>query len=149
MDPHSTVLIIEDTPDDVFILKMALQREGIINPVQVVTGGQEAIDYLCAKEPYNDRSKFPFPKVLFTDLKMPRIGGFDVLQWLRDHPDCSVIPVIVLSASRLDEDVKRAYEMGANAYLVKPNNLEDLQRMVKTAFEFWQWCEVPQVAGKG
>lgn len=147
MDENILILIIEDDENDVLILKHALTRAGINNPVQVVNDGQQAIDYLRGEGEYCDRIRFPFPKVIFTDLKMPRMGGFDVLHWLRTHPECSVIPVIILSASKQDQDIKRAYEMGANAYLVKPAKIEDLQEMVKTAFNFWAWCEIPHVAG--
>ena len=147
MKQDFTILIVEDSEDDVFLLKKALQRENITNPVQVVRDGQQAIDYLCGKEPYSDRQQYPFPKAIFCDLKLPHLNGFDVLQWLRAHPDCSVIPFIIMSASKEDVDIKRAYQMGANAYLYKPNDLLELQKMVKTAFEFWAWCETPHVAG--
>lgn len=143
-----TVLIVEDDFDDALILKTALKREGMENSVQVVSSGLEAMDYICAKGKFADRSKFPFPSVVFTDLKMPRMGGFEVLEWLRNHPDTAGIPVIILTSSRMDKEIRRAYQMGANAYLVKPSSIEDLQKMVKTAFEFWRWCEVPRVAEK-
>ena len=148
MDGKLTILIVEDDPNDALILKKALAREGIKHTIQVVPGGQEAINYLQGQGQYSDRSQFPFPSVIFTDLKMPRISGFDVLHWLRTHPECSVIPVIILSASKLDEDIKRAYQMGANAYLVKPTQIRDLQQMVKTAFDFWALCEKPQAPGQ-
>jgi CheY-like chemotaxis protein len=147
VDANLLILIIEDDPNDVIILKHALTRAGINNPVKVVQDGKEAIDYMRGEGKYRDRFQYPFPKVIFSDLKMPRMGGFDVLHWLRTHPECSVIPVIILSASKQDEDIKRAYQMGANAYLVKPSQIEDLQEMVKTAFKFWAWCEIPHVTG--
>jgi len=142
-----TILIIEDEANDVLLLKLALARSGIKNPIQIVTDGEEAIGYLRGAGKYHDRSRFPFPSIIFTDLKMPRMGGIEVLQWLRSHPECSVIPVIVLTASRLDADIRRAYEMGANAYLVKPTDIADLQEMVRTAYEFWAWCEKPMIPG--
>jgi CheY-like chemotaxis protein len=147
MDRNLTILIIEDDPNDVILLKRALTREDINNPIQVVHDGQEALDYLQGEGKYADRAKFPFPSVVFTDLKMPRMSGFDVLEWLRKHPECSVIPVIILTASKLDEDIKKAYQMGANAYLVKPSQIGDLQEMVKTAYNFWAWCEKPLMSG--
>lgn len=142
-----TILVVESDVDSVALLKLALTRAGIDNPVQVVKNGAEAVDYLCGRGAYQDRSRYPFPKVMFTEIKLPRMGGFEVLEWLRNHPNCSVIPVIVLSASSEDEDIRRAYQMGANAYLIKPSALDDLQQMVKTAFEFWKWCVVPKVQG--
>ncbi len=147
MNRHLTVLIVEDLPDDVLLLRKAMTRSGITNPIQVVEDGREAIAYLQGEGKYANRMQYPFPSVIFTDLKMPRMSGFEVLEWLRQHPDCSVIPVIILTASRQDEDVKRAYLMGANAYLVKPTSLADLESMVKTAYDFWAWCEKPHVSG--
>ncbi|HZQ46640.1 MAG TPA: response regulator [Verrucomicrobiae bacterium] len=147
MNSDFTILIAEDLENDVVLLKMALQREGIHNPIQVVQDGKEAIDYLCGHGIYADRNKYPFPRLLFCDLKMPRMGGFEILKWLRSHSECSIIPVIILTASGQDEDVRRAYQMGANAYLVKPAKIGDLQKMVKTAFEFWAWCAIPSIAG--
>src|ERR1041385_2145111 len=102
MNRNLPILVIEDNEDDVFLLKRALAGEGINNPVQVVNDGLEAINYLEGKGKYHDRIQFPFPSVIFSDLKMPRMNGFDVLQWLRTHPDCSVIPIIILSTSRED-----------------------------------------------
>lgn len=148
MNKDFTILIVEDSENDILLLKRALKKEDITNPIQVVHDGQLAINYLCGKEPYTDRLQYPFPKVIFCDIKMPRMNGFDVLEWLRKNPDCSVVPLIILSASKLDEDVKRAYQMGANAYLAKPNTIQELQQMVKTAFEFWGWCEIPHIGGK-
>jgi CheY-like chemotaxis protein len=147
MDRDLTILIIEDDPNDVLLLRKALSRAGIKDPIQVATDGAQAILYLQGDGEYQDRSRFPFPSIIFTDLKMPRMSGFDVLQWLRTHTECSVIPLIILSASKMDEDVRKAYQMGANAYLAKPSNIEDLQEMVRAAYQFWAWCEKPTVRG--
>jgi CheY-like chemotaxis protein len=148
MEPKPTILVVEHDVDYVLLLRLAMERAGIKHPVQVVASGREAIDYLQANPPYMDRAKYPFPKVLFTDLKMPNWGGFEVLEWLKNHPDCSVIPVIVLTASKLDEDVKQAYKLGANAYLVKPSSIDSLEKMLKTSFEFWEMCEMPSIPPK-
>ena len=144
MDRNLTILIIEDDPNDALLLQKALAREGIKNPLQFVQDGAQAISYLQGEEEYADRHRFPFPSVIFTDLKMPRSGGFDVLSWLKQNSECGVIPVIVLSASKLEGDVRKAYQMGANAYMAKPARLPELQKMVKTAYEFWACCEKPQ-----
>jgi CheY-like chemotaxis protein len=148
MGANLTILIAEDDANDVLILKKALERADIKYPIYVVPDGQEAIDYLRGEGQYSDRTKFPFPNVVFMDLKMPRMSGFDVLEWSKNNPECAVIPVIILSASKQDEDIKKAYQMGANAYLVKPSQIGDLQEMVKTSFSFWAWCEKPNVSGK-
>ena len=148
MNRNLTILIIEDDPNDVVLLKRALNRENINNPVQVVNDGKEAVHYLQGEGKYHDRTHFPFPSVIFTDLKMPRMSGFDVLDWLKNHPECSVIPLIILTASKMEEDVRKAYQMGANAYLVKPSSIGELQEMVKTVYNFWALCEKPPMSGK-
>jgi CheY-like chemotaxis protein len=140
-----TILIVEDNPQDVLLLRKALIKAQIEAPVQVVGDGVEAIEYLRGAGKFADRAKFPFPSVLFSDLKMPRMGGFEILEWLRSHEECAVIPMIILTNSSLDADVRRAYVMGANAYLVKPQRFEDLVEMVRTAYQFWAWCETPSV----
>lgn len=148
MNRNLTILIIEDNDDEVFLLQKALAREQINNPVQVVRDGVEAIAYLEGKGEFHDRARFPFPSVIFSDLKMPRMSGFDVLQWLQTHPECSVIPVIILTSSKQDVDVRKAYALGANAYLVKPGSLDDLQKMVRDTYQFWSWCEKPDVCDR-
>jgi CheY-like chemotaxis protein len=74
---------------------------------------------------------------------MPRVGGLEVLKWLRDHPECNIIPVLVLSSSKEPRDVKRAYQLRANSYIVKPSAFEDLQAMLRTVHDYWCWCEKP------
>jgi CheY-like chemotaxis protein len=146
MDSRLTILIIDDDPNDVLLLRKALVRAGVHDPVQVVADGYEAIQYLAGEGEYGNRERYPFPSVVFTDLKMPRMNGFEVLHWLRKHPDCSVIPVMVLSASKQDEDVKKAYQLGANAYLAKPSTLKELEEIVRTAYSFWAHCEKPHLS---
>src|SRR3954465_2385830 len=109
MNRQLTILIIEDLPDDVLLLRKALTRSGVTNPVQVAEDGVEAIAYLEGEGKYADRVQYPFPSVIFTDLKLPRVDAFGVLAWLRSHPDCSVIPLVVLTASAIDADVRKAY----------------------------------------
>lgn len=145
MNRKLTILIVEDQPDDVFLLKRALTREGINNPVHVVHDGKEAVDYFQGAGEFSDRSRFPFPSVIFSDLKMPRMDGFEVLEWLRNHPECSVIPIIILTSSKLEADIRKAYALGANAYLVKPSGLDELQAIVRDTYNFWSRCEKPPV----
>jgi CheY-like chemotaxis protein len=142
------ILIAEDNPDDVFLLKRALRRNGAESNVYIVEDGQEAIDYLRREPPFDDRFKYPFPSVIYTDLKMPRVSGLEVIRWLKEHPDCGVIPVIVFSASQQDEDIKQAYQLGANAYLVKPTTLDQLTEMIRVTMEFWKMCQKPLTPAK-
>src|SRR5678815_3906678 len=121
-----TVLLAEDNEDDAHLVQLAMTRASIRQPMQHVCDGVEVVEYLCAKGRYADREKFPFPRVLITDLKMPRMNGFEVLEWLSRHPECSVIPSVVLSASAHEADVDQAYSLGASAYFRKPATLDEL-----------------------
>jgi len=148
MDSKLHVLIAEDSEDDVFILQTALRRAGITNPTQICRNGKEVIDYLKGEGPYSDREKHPFPRVLFIDLKMPVLTGFDVLRWLKGHPDCGVIPTIVLTSSNHARDIEEAYRLGANAYLVKPGRLDEFEKLLSLANSFWTACALPKLMHK-
>ncbi|MDB6026191.1 MAG: response regulator receiver protein [Verrucomicrobiales bacterium] len=144
-DRDLTILIAEDDENDIHLLERALRKNGITNPVQVCRDGEEAINYLRGIDSYADRTKYPFPSVIFLDLKMPRKSGLDVLSWLKAHSECSVIPAIMLTSSREESDIAAAYKLGANSYIVKPLNFEKFQEMIKTAYDYWGWCEKPNV----
>src|SRR5262245_7374180 len=109
MDQHYTILVVEDDPNDVLFLKRALKKNGVHNPVCTLPDGEEAIAYLCGVGKYTDRKAHPFPRVIILDLKMPRKSGLEVLEWLKEHPQYRVIPTIVLTSSKLNEDVVKAY----------------------------------------
>jgi CheY-like chemotaxis protein len=102
------------------------------NPLITVPDGQEAISYLAGEGIYSDRSQHPEPCLLLLDLKMPKVNGFEVLEWLREQPPLrDNLPVIVLSSSAQDVDVRRAFELGAHEYLVKASSFERLREMVE------------------
>src|SRR4051812_19525693 len=140
-----TVLIVEDDQNDAFLLQRAFQKAGLGMPTYICRDGAQAIAYLKAEGEFADRVKFPFPRVLITDLKMPRCSGFDLLTWLQDHPDCNLIPKIVLSASAQSADVKRAYQLGANCYFKKPSTFDQLVALVKLSQQFWLTAELPEL----
>lgn len=117
---NQTLLLIEDNEDDVFLMRRALQKGNIHLPLQVVMDGQEALDYFSGTERFADRSRHPIPALVFLDLKLPYVHGFEVLQWLRNHEQLKNLPVIVLTSSPEDRDRLRAHELGALAYYVKP-----------------------------
>lgn len=137
MDRNSPILLVEDDPNDVWLVKHAFQTAGINQPLHTVNDGQEAIDYLQGVGPFADRHAFPLPKLVLLDLKMPRLNGFDVIGWMRRHYPSKLTPIIVLSSSALPQDVNRAYELGANAYMVKPADFRALERLFRTIADFW------------
>jgi len=138
-----TILLVEDSEDDVFFATRAFKAAGIVAPVLRVEDGRRAIDYLNGKGPYADRAKFPFPYVVLLDIKMPLVTGFEVLQWIRKQSSYPTVPVVMFTSSNQECDIAKAYALGANAYLVKPNqahNFSDLAGLIK---RFWLDANVP------
>ena len=133
----------DDSEADLFFVQRALEQSGVGDFFKGVEDGQEAIEYLQCKGRFDDREKYPFPNVLLLDIKMPRLGGFDVLKWLQAHPECKVIPTIVFSSSKHEQDVHQAYVLGANAYIEKPTSTTDLVEVIQTMYKFWSCCETP------
>jgi CheY-like chemotaxis protein len=130
------ILHVEDDENDVILFQHALRKAGLDCPLQVVTDGQMAIDYLRGSGDFADRNKFPLPSVVLLDLKLPNVPGLEVLKLMRQElgPE---IPVVVLSSSQQESDIVTAYKLGANAYLVKPADMGRLQEMVKLIAGFW------------
>ena len=139
-------LLIEDSDPDAFLTQAELKRRPNAR-VERVKDGQEAIDYLLGTQPYNDRKRYPYPDVILLDLKLPRVDGFDFLEWRRTESprELRVIPVVILSGSDLQEDVCRAYFLGANRYMAKPSGLERLRKQMELADEVWsQFTVLPK-----
>ena len=136
MNP-STLLLVEDEPTSVFFFEHMVKKLGILNPLQIAKDGREALDYLEGVGEFSDRVKFPLPGLVILDLKLPRVTGFEVLQQLRHRPETKHIVVVILSSSASDEDIAKAYALGANGYLVKPLHLEELQEIVRAIKDFW------------
>jgi CheY-like chemotaxis protein len=142
---NEPILIAEDDENDVLLLQRAFQKNGFMGKFIIVSDGEEALEYLQAQGKYSDREKYPFPHLIVTDLKMPRRNGFEILDWLNKHPECSVIPTIVLTSSPSEEDIKQAYKKGANSYFVKPPDFDQLQKLVQDICHYWSVCRRPSV----
>jgi CheY-like chemotaxis protein len=125
-----TILIAEDGDDDLFFMKRALRATEVSYELRVVTDGQEAIDYLAGESGYEDRKQWPLPDLIFLDLKMPRQNGFEVLEWIRAHPELRSSKVVVLTGSPELRDRQRAQALGVQAYLVKPPTGEALKELL-------------------
>jgi len=145
MFDRRTILLVEDNEDDVFIMQTAWRKAEVPNPLQVVGDGEEAISYLKGDGDYGDRRKHPLPIVMFLDLNMPRKNGYEVLQWLRQQTGLKRIIVNILSASSRGEDVERAFDCGANVYLVKPSKIEALVEMLKTWRSLGRFSVFPSI----
>ena len=142
--PPERILVAEDDAADAFFLQRAFAKAGVPSTLHFVRDGQEAVDYLHGEGKFSDRKEYPVPHLLLLDLKMPRLSGFQVLDWLRQQPNLKRLPVIVFSSSDESQDVNRAYDLGANSYLVKPHALEDLVELVDRLKKYW--LEVNQVS---
>ncbi len=145
MAETGVILQVEDSDADVFLLKYAFSRAGITNPVQVVTDGQQALDYLSGTGQYADRRRFPLPVLTLLDLQLPYVKGLEVLEWLRNQPSLDWLIVLILSSSLYKGDVQRAYKLGANGFLVKPSSPDVLTDMCKAIKYFWLGHNLPPV----
>jgi CheY-like chemotaxis protein len=132
-----TILLAEDEENDVFFMKHAFTEVGILNPLQVVQDGKEAMDYLSGNGGYADRERFPLPCLTLLDLKLPRVMGLEVLKWMREQPELRNLIVIIFTSSRLEPDIEMAYQLGANAYLVKPSSPLELREIATGIKRFW------------
>jgi CheY-like chemotaxis protein len=143
-DSNYTILLVEDEENDARLLEMAFKKNAILNPIHWAKDGLEAIAYLNGDGVYADRAHHPFPEVLILDLKMPRMTGLELLAWIREHPHFKVIPTLIMTSSRQDSDIEKAYELGANTYMIKPSSFAELARTVKLAHEYWATSVKPK-----
>jgi CheY-like chemotaxis protein len=134
---QATILIVEDNPTDILLIRRAFDRAKLANPVQFVTDGDAAVDYLSGEGTYRDRTQFPLPILILLDLKLPKRSGLEVLEWLRTQERLKRIPVVALTSSTQDRDVNAAYDTGVNSYLVKPVEFDGLLEMLKTVNFYW------------
>jgi CheY-like chemotaxis protein len=137
MTSKLTILIAEDEESDFMLLQKAFRKNNIDDNLVWVRDGLDAIDYLQGSGAYSDRQQHPAPELVILDLKMPRMSGLEVLQWVKDHPEFKVIPTIVMSSSRLDDDVRQAYDLGANTYFIKPTDFATLVRLIQGVHQYW------------
>ena len=132
-----SILLIEDDKNDRVLIKRAFSKANIVNSLQIVKNGEEAVDYLSGKGDFSDRDKYPLPILILLDLKLPRKSGYEVLSWIRQQPGFKRIPVIVFTSSEQISSINKAYELGANSYLVKPITFDALLNMIKTLNLYW------------
>jgi CheY-like chemotaxis protein len=134
---NAPILLAEDQENDVYFMQRAFVQAGLPNPLIPVENGKDAIAYLSGTGVYVDRDRFPMPCLILTDLKMPMVNGFDLLAWLKQQPHLRHIPAIVLTSSDQPEDNRRALELGAAAYWVKPAKVNLLTHLVTEMRNTW------------
>ena len=137
MPAPAVILLAEDREDDITLIRKAFEKAEVINPLQIVRDGEEAIAYLQGEGKYANRAEYPLPSLMLLDLKMPKVDGFDVLKWLRQQPGLSTLRVVVLTSSDAIRDVNTAYHLGANSFMVKPMDFHDAVQMSRFLTDYW------------
>lgn len=142
-NPEPLILVAEDDINDQNFIRRAFRHCGATNRVTMVNDGEEATAYLRGLEIYADRTLHPLPRLIITDIKMPRMGGIELLGWMASRDEFRLIPTVVLTSSNDQEDITRAYENGAKGYMIKPLQFGDLERLIQTVVAYWMLSCVP------
>ncbi len=137
MQNQKTILLVEDNPDDAKLTLRGFQRNNIANPIVVAQDGIEALDYLFARGAFSGRAGQPLPTLVILDLKLPRLDGLGVLRAIRADEKTRLIPVVILTSSREQEDVISGYSLGANSYVRKPVDFTEFMEAVKVLGIYW------------
>ena len=140
-----TLLIVDDDQDHRILAQYTFESLTTKYKIQLAANGQEALAYLKGEGKFADRKEFEFPSYILTDLQMQPGDGFHVLEFLKNNPALSLIPVVMLSSSDEADDIRQAYLLGASSYLVKPLGLDGLKRLFQKIHDYWVECEVPEV----
>ena len=138
MTRHATILLVDDSKDDIELMCLALARSHAPVRFACVTQGSEAIAYLSRREKYADREQFPEPAIVLLDLAMPAMNGFDVLRWMQQQ-SVPMPPAFVLTCSQLESDARLARDLGAAAFITKPMDLEGTIVLIESMQNFWTW----------
>jgi CheY-like chemotaxis protein len=146
MSDQALVLLVEDNADDIALVRRALLKGKVVNPLQVVRSGEEALEYLLGTGRYANRVEYPLPELMLLDLKLPGIDGFQVLRWIRQQPTMKALRVVVLTSSNELQDATLAYKAGANSFLVKPVDFDEFVNVTNAIQGYWLWTsKSPQV----
>jgi len=147
MSERAIILLVDDSADDLFLIRKAFEKAQVPNPLYCVRSGQEALDYLAGVGKFANRAEYPLPDLLLLDLKMPEIDGFDVLRWVKRQPEMAKLRVVVLTSSDQMRDVNQAYQLGANSFLVKPMEFEQFRETAKMLERHWlRESKAPEVS---
>jgi len=140
------ILLVEDNPQDAELMIRALRKRNILNPLYVVEDGAAALDFIFCRGAYADRDGAQPPKVILLDLKLPKLGGLEVLQALKADDQTRKIPVVVVTSSREDPDIQAAYALGANSYVVKPVGFAEFMEAMSNLGLYWLLINQPPPA---
>lgn len=143
---NELLLVVEDSNDDFKMLQRLMQRMEVRNPIIRCVDGDEALDFLYQEGSYKDTEGVPKPSVILLDLNLPGIDGRDVLERLKQDGSLKEIPIVVFTTSSSPKDVEFCYQKGANGYLVKPMDVEELQKTVQAFVDYWLEVNIPPIA---
>jgi CheY-like chemotaxis protein len=138
------VLMAEDNEHDIVATKRAWKENNIANPLYIVRDGEECLDYLHQRGKYSEPGSAPRPGILLLDIKMPKMDGLAVLKQIREDEKLHRLPVVILTTSKAEEDRLKSYDLGANAYIVKPVGFQNFAEAVRTINLFWELVELPE-----
>lgn len=141
--PEPLILIVEDDVNDQNFIRRAFKLSGFTNRIATVNDGEEATAYLRGLGPYADRALHPLPRLIITDIKMPRMGGIELLKWMNARDEFRLIPTIVLTSSNDEADITQAFVQGAKGYMIKPVQFGDLEKLIHTIADYWRVSRVP------
>ncbi len=142
-----TILLVEDSEDDVFFMERAMKLAGGKTVMKIAKDGQAAVDYLGGAREFADRKQYPMPTLVLLDLKLPKVPGLEVLRWIRARPELQTLPVIILTSSGERADLERGYRLGANSFMVKPSESDDLLGLAKCLSDYWfKYNVIPRTA---
>lgn len=137
------ILLVEDSPQDAELMLRALKKNNVANPIHHVEDGAEALDFIFCKGAYANRRIEQAPKAILLDLKLPKVGGLEVLQQVKEDARTKHIPVVIVTSSGEDPDIKKAYALGANSYVVKPVDFEAFIGAMKNLGYYWLLINQP------
>ena len=141
-DPF-VILMAEDDEHDIVATKRAWKKHHIANPLYIVNDGEECLDFLHRRGEYSEPGTAPRPGIVMLDIKMPKMDGLAVLKQIREDDEMRHLPVIILTTSKAEEDRISGYDLGVNAYIVKPVGFDSFSEAVNTISLFWQLVELP------
>lgn len=131
------ILFAEDSEDDAMLTMRALKKSGVDNKLHHVKDGAEALDFMYCRGVYASRNIQEYPKLILLDLKMPKVSGMEVLEKIKSDPNIKSIPVVILTSSQEDPDIKKCYDLGANSYIVKPVDSDKFFQSIKEVGLYW------------
>ena len=139
------VLLVEDNPNDALLTIRSLKDQNLANEIVHLSDGQAALDYLFAEGTYSSRNIQKVPKVVLLDLKLPKVGGLQVLKRLRDDARTKLLPIVILTSSQEESDLVESYKLGANSYIVKPVEFENFSKSIREIGLYWLVLNKPPI----